>query len=173
MHKKAHDYSSAEKRGKLIIMRGLRVFSRKLGITGQCDIVEFHQSETGIAVRGFDEKWIPTPIEYKRGNAKVGDEDAVQLCAQAICLEEMLLTEITKGYLFYGETKRRTEVSFDKELRNHVEAICAEMHSMFERGYTPKVKTSRKCTACSLKNLCLPKLNKSMDVDKYISDHID
>ena len=173
MHKKAHDDSSVEKRGKLIIMRGLRVFSRKLGITGQCDIVEFHQNKTGISVSGFDGKWEPIPVEYKRGKAKEGVEDAVQLCAQAICLEEMLLTKITNGFLFYGETKRRAEVIFDKELRNHVETICFEMHSMLERGYTPKVKTSRKCKACSLKNVCMPELNQSVDVTKYISDHID
>ncbi len=151
MHKKAHDEMSVEKRGDLIIMRGLRISSRQLGLSGQCDVV---------------------PVEYKRGTEKDGSEDAVQLCAQAICLEEMFLTDIPKGYLFYGENKRRTEVIFDMTLRGQVEKLCEEMHTLYKKGNTPKVKTSKKCRSCSLKDLCLPKLNKKLNVERYIADRL-
>ncbi len=172
MHKKAHEEMSVEKRGKLLIMRGLRIASASLGISGQCDVVEFHQRKQGINLEGYDGLWQVVPVEYKRGTKKDGLEDEVQLCAQAICLEEMFLTEISKGYLFYGENKRREEVVFTSELRSHVEGICGEMHSLYKRGYTPKVKTTKKCKSCSLKDLCLPKLNKNLDVAKYINDQI-
>lgn len=172
MHKKAHEEMSVEKRGKLLIMRGLRVASPSLGISGQCDIIEFRQSEQGINLDGYDGLWQVLPVEYKRGMKKVGLEDEVQLCAQALCLEEMFLTEIPKGYLFYGENKRREEVCFNTELRNHVGGLCEEMHILYKKGYTPKVKTNKKCKSCSLKDLCLPKLNKNLDVEKYINDKI-
>lgn len=172
MHKKAHDESSVEKRGDLIIMRGLRISSAELGISGQCDVVEFHKKKNGIALSGYEGFWDVSPVEYKRGTAKAGREDEVQLCAQAICLEEMLLTEISKGYLFYEENRRRAEVIFDTDLRGYVRQICAEMHELYTRGYTPKVKTSVKCRACSLKELCIPKLNKALNVEKYIKERL-
>lgn len=168
MHKKAHEETAVEKRGDLLIMRGLRVFSPILGISGQSDVVEFRQASSGVTLSGYDGFWRVIPVEYKRGTAKEGREDEVQLCAQAMCLEEMLLTEIPKGYLYYGENKRRTEVAFNQELRAHVALICEEMHALYRRGHTPKVKTSKKCRACSLKDLCMPKLNKSLDVASYI-----
>lgn len=172
MHKKAHDENSVEKRGDLIIMRGLRVASAELGLSGQCDIVEFRKKKKGITLSGYEGFWDAAPVEYKRGTAKTGREDEVQLCAQAMCLEEILLTEIPKGYLFYGENRRRTEVNFDDELREHVRHVCQEMHELYGRGHTPKVKTSAKCRACSLKELCMPKLNNAHNVDKYIKDRL-
>ncbi|WP_251613903.1 CRISPR-associated protein Cas4 [Senimuribacter intestinalis] len=172
MHKKAHDESSVEKRGDLIIMRGLRIASRRLGLSGQCDVVEFHRGCGGITLSNYDGTWDVVPVEYKRGTEKDGCEDAVQLCAQAICLEEMFLTDIPKGYLFYGENKRRTEVIFDMTLRGQVEKLCEEMHTLYRKGNTPKVKTSKKCRSCSLKDLCLPKLNKKLNVERYIADRL-
>ena len=172
MHKKAHEEMSVEKRGNLIIMRGLRISSQQLGLSGQCDVVEFHQDAEGINLQEYEEKWLPVPVEYKRGTKKEGLEDEVQLCAQAICLEEMFMTEIPKGFLYYGENRRRTEVEFDDKLRNHVKDIADQMHNLYKRGTTPKVKTSQKCRSCSLNELCIPKLNKNMDVKKYISSMI-
>ncbi|MGF6376765.1 CRISPR-associated exonuclease Cas4 [Clostridiales Family XIII bacterium PM5-7] len=169
MHKKAHEEMSVEKRGPLLLMRGIRIASAELGISGQCDVVEFHQVKSGIELSNYDGQWEIIPVEYKRGTAKTGCEDEVQLCAQAMCLEEMFLTTITKGFLFYGENKRRTGVHFDESLRVQVKSLCREMHDLHRKGYTPKVKTSNKCRACSLKNLCLPKLNKNLNVEKYIS----
>ena len=172
MHKKAHDESSVEKRGDLIIMRGLRIASRRLGLSGQCDVVEFHRACGGITLSNYDGTWDVVPVEYKRGTEKDGCEDAVQLCAQAICLVEMFLTDIPKGYLFYGENKRRTEVIFDMTLRGQVEKLCEEMHTLYKKGNTLKVKTSKKCRSCSLKDLCLPKLNKKLNVERYIADRL-
>lgn len=168
MHKKAHQEESVEKRGNLIIMRGLRIVSHNLGISGQCDVVEFHKNSKGISLRGYDGLWKPIPVEYKRGTEKEGSEDEVQLCAQAMCLEEMLLTEIPKGYLYYGENRRRTEVLFDAELRKKVVDATSEIHAAHERKHTPRVKTSKKCQSCSLNEICIPKLNKSLDVNSYI-----
>lgn len=107
-HERAHDPSLSEKRGDMITVRALRVFSSELGISGECDVVEFRRDdENGAKLRGRDGRWIPTPIEYKSGSSKVGDADRLQLCAQAMCLEEMLGVEIELGYMFYGETHRR------------------------------------------------------------------
>lgn len=172
MHKRAHDETSVEKREKLIIMRGIRVFSSELGLSGQCDVVEFHREKVGIPLPQYEGLWSVLPIEYKKGTAKEGLEDKVQLCAQAICLEEMFLTEIPKGFLFYGENKRRTEVCFTPELREYVRKLSKEMHHLYERTHTPKVKTGTKCRACSLKDICIPKLNKKTSVENYIQGSI-
>ena len=110
-HERAHDPSLSEKRGDLITVRALRVFSSELGISGECDVVEFRRDdENGAKLRGRDGRWMPTPIEYKSGSSKAGDADRLQLCAQAMCLEEMLGVEIELGYMFYGETLRREKV---------------------------------------------------------------
>lgn len=171
-HKNAHNEESREKRGNTIIYRGLNVSSPTLGISGQCDIVEFHKSENGIHLRDYEDLWLPVPVEYKKGQPKDDSEDELQLCAQAMCLEEMLLTEIEKGYLFYGENRRRTEVIFTETLRNEVKNMTEEMHQLYKKSYTPKVKTSKKCNSCSLKNICLPKVQKGKNVAKYIDDMI-
>lgn len=173
MHKKAHDEVSFEKRGNLLITRGLRIKSRKLGMTGQCDVVEFHQTNDGINVFGYDGTWDVVPVEYKNGEPKEGEEDELQLCAQAVCLEEMFQTQIEKGYLFYGKNKHRTEVIFSNSLRQHLVEICVEMHHLFQKGYTPKVKTTPKCRSCSLNEVCVPKLEKISSVKKYIDSYIN
>ena len=107
-----------------------------LGINGVCDVVEFRKSEKGVTLYGRKGLFLPVPVEYKRGSLKETDEDVLQLTAQAICLEEMLLCEVPEGYLFYGETNRRTRVSFDDEVRQKVVDICREMHELYLR-YTP------------------------------------
>jgi len=168
MHKKAHDEGSFEKRGNLLIVRGLRISSRELGLSGQCDVVEFHQNEKGVELYGYEGKWNPVPVEYKHGAPKENNADELQLCAQAICLEEMFQTDVLEGYLYYGENRRRNHVEFTDALREEVKKAAREMHELFSRGYTPKVKTAKKCKACSLENLCIPKLQKAMDVREYI-----
>lgn len=172
MHKKAHDEGSFEKRGSLLIVRGLRISSRELGISGQCDVVEFHQDENGVTLFGYDEKWKPVPVEYKHGAPKENNADKLQLCAQAICLEEMFQTNIPEGYLFYGENRRRSHVEFTDDLREEVVKVTKEMHDLFRRGYTPNVKPTKQCKACSLENLCVPKLQKAMKVREYIEQNI-
>lgn len=172
MHNRAHDESLVEKRGNKLTVRGMRVASPRLGISGQCDVVEFLKAEEGITLTGYEGQWSVCPVEYKKGEKKEGQEDCLQLCAQAMCLEEMLLTEIPKGYLYYGKTRHREEVVFTSELRSEVESLVDEMHQLFSRGYTPKVKYSARCKACSLVNLCLPKLQKRKDVTAYIDERV-
>lgn len=108
-------------------------------------------------------------MEYKKGKPKVTDEDKLQLTAQAMCLEEMFSTTISEGALFYGETRRRENIVFSKELRNEVKEIFQEMHQYYARGYTPKVKKSKACSLCSLKEICLPKLERAVSVSNYIA----
>lgn len=172
MHRKAHDESSFEKRGNLLTVRGLRISSRELGLSGQCDVVEFHQDENGIELFGYDGKWNPVPVEYKHGAPKENNADELQLTAQALCLEEMFQAEIPGGYLYYGENRRRTHVEFNQEIREEVKRTAREMHELFRKGHTPNVKPDKKCKACSLENLCLPKLQKTMNVRTYIEQGI-
>lgn len=169
MHENAHDGEKRESRGELLIIRGLRVFSRTLGVSGQCDVVEFHRDPDGISLRGHEGLWKPFPVEYKRGKPKAHSADELQLCAQAMCLEEMLCCDIPRGALFYGEPRRRTVVDFAPDLRREVQDCLAEMHRLYDRGYTPKVKTGSMCRSCSLKDLCLPSLTRQRPVAEYLN----
>lgn len=168
MHQRAHSEMLTEKRGDTVITRGMAVVSRSLGVSGQCDVVEFKKSEEGVSIFGWDEKWLPFPVEYKRGQPKDGNFDAAQLCCQAMCLEEMLLCRIPSGALYYGETRRRTDIVFDEVLRGEVTAALEEMHQLYIRGYTPKVKPQKGCAACSIKEQCLPSLTRTKTVTEYL-----
>lgn len=172
MHQRAHDEKQVEMRGNILIVRGLRVHSAQLNATGICDVVEFYREESGIALQDYDGYWRPYPVEYKRGSPKAHDADELQLCAQAMCLEEMLLTHITEGSLYYGETRRRVCVAFTAEMRKRVCDLLLEMHQYTKRGYTPRPKHSKACAACSLKELCLPKLSRTSSVSEFIRRHI-
>ena len=116
----------------------------------------------------FEGRWLPYPVEYKKGEPKENNADVLQLCAQAMCLEEMLLCDIPEGSLFYGQNRRRTHVEFTEELRGQVKSMLTEMHDLWKKGYTPKVKPKKGCNACSLKEICVPKLSKSKQVASYI-----
>ena len=168
LHERAHDPGLREKRPGLIVVRGMAVSSRTLGVSGACDVVEFRRCAAGVPLRNEEGLFQPYPVEYKRGKPKEGTEDALQLCGQAMCLEEMLCCEIPQGALYYGEPHRRTEVDFTPELRQEVTDLLIEMHDLYQRGYTPKVKPSKSCNACSLKELCLPKLLRSRSVSAYL-----
>lgn len=167
MHEKAHS-GDVESRGDVVIMRALRVFSATLGVSGECDVVEFNRNADGISLNGHDGLWQPYPVEYKRGKPKEHNADEMQLCAQAMCLEEMLCCTIPCGALFYGEPRRRTEVEFTPELRRAVEDSLNEMHDYYKRGYTPKAKPRKGCTACSLREICLPKMAQRKSVAAYV-----
>lgn len=172
LHEKTHDLTIKEKRGDLIISRGMPIFSRQLGITGACDVVELHKSQDGVNIFGRDGKYNPIPVEYKRGKPKEDAHDELQLCAQAMCLEEMLLCNIPEAYLFYGETKHRHRIAINEDLRKHVKLIFKEMHELYDKKYTPKVKVSKSCKSCSLNESCMPKLCKNSSVKEYIHKNI-
>ncbi len=173
MHKKVHDPYLKEKRKDLIITRALPVSSRKLGISGECDVVEFQKCEDGIQLHGHRGLYKIYPIEYKKGSPKIGEEDILQLTAQALCLEEMFSTAIPEGAIFYGETRQREVIAITDERRAQVEDMFKEMHQYFARQYTPKVKYTKSCNACSLKNSCLPKLGRAVSVKAYMEKMLE
>lgn len=168
MHQRAHDRAERESRGDLLIARGMRVFSEELGIAGECDVVEFRRAAGGVPLSNREGLWLPFPIEYKRGSPKDIPSDVLQLCAQAMCLEFMLCCEIRQGALFYGETRRRERVEFTTALRDEVRALTGEMHDLARSGHTPRVRPNRGCNACSLKELCLPKLLRGSSAKAYL-----
>lgn len=170
LHENCHDSYSSESRGSVIISRGMPVFSRTLGASGECDIVEFIRGENGISLSGKDGLYSVYPVEYKHGEPKENDCDKMQLAAQAICLEEMLQCEIKSGAVFYEKNRRRLKVELTDELKDSVRRMFREMHDYCARGYVPKVKPTKSCNACSLKELCLPKLYKLHDVRGYLDE---
>lgn len=173
LHQRCHDAKQDESRGDLLILRDMRVSSPTLGLSGACDVVEFHRSPEGIYLQGREGLWLPYPVEYKRGKPKPHQADELQLCTQAICLEEMLCCSIPEGSLFYGETRRRQPVTFDPSLRQTVQEMAAQMHQYAQRGYTPKVKPKKGCSACSLKDLCLPVLCKNRSAAKWTAEKLE
>lgn len=174
LHSRTDDPFFTETRKGLIIARAVPVASYRVGLAGVCDVIEFVESPDGVKLPGREGLYLPTPVEYKRGAPKQDACDEAQLCAQAICLEEMLSVTIRVGYLYYGETRHRTEVQLTNELRLLVEEMSAEMHAYFKRGYTPRVKISRACRSCSLADVCLPELQeKTLPVSQYIRQKMD
>lgn len=168
MHKRVHDPYLTEKRKDVMIARALPVSSRTLGISGECDVVEFHKCEDGIRLYGHRGLYSVYPVEYKKGKPKLTEEDRLQLAAQAMCLEEMFSIPVEEGAVYYGEIRRREPVQITEELREEVRSMFQEMHQYYDRHYTPNVKYSRACSACSLKEVCLPKLGKTVSVKNYI-----
>ncbi len=180
LHHRVDDPFFTEKRKGVVIARSVPVSSSRLGLSGVCDVVEFtalpEDTETseGVALPGRSGRWAPAPVEYKRGKAKQDPCDEAQLCAQAMCLEEMLAVPVPAGNLYYGETRRRVAVALTTELRALVYKAAAEMHAYYERGYTPRVKPSKACRSCSLADVCLPKLQgSSQSVAGYIRQELE
>lgn len=167
LHEKVHDPAASGMRKGSFVSRGMPVFSRTLGISGECDAVEFQRAAAGVTLHGREGKYRVYPIEYKRGEPKECDADLLQLTAQAMCLEEMLVCEISEGALFYAKTRRRQVVVFTTELREKVVAAFAEMHRYYREGRIPQAKPSKSCNACSLKELCLPRLVKLTGAAEY------
>lgn len=173
LHERAHDASQREQRGDLLITRDMRIFSRSLGISGACDVVEFRRSKTGIPLAGLEGLFQPCPVEYKKGKPREDHANDVQVCAQAICLEEMLCCSIPEGILYFGETRKRVKVPLTEELREEVRVALDEMHQLYKRKHTPKVKRTKACNACSLKEICLPALMKQNSVTAYYRSRLE
>ncbi len=170
LHERA-DSDETEVRGDLRIARGLRIRSLKHGLVGRADVVEFYRDEApgAVELEGVDGRWRPIPIEYKRGRVKFNSIDEVQICAQALCLEEMLGSVIEGGFLFYGKTRRRHPVTFSPTLR-HATTDCVErIRVAMASGKTPHARYQKKCDRCSLYELCLPKaIEQSQQVREYL-----
>jgi CRISPR-associated exonuclease Cas4 len=153
------DARHGESRGDLHVARGIPLRSFRLGLSGKTDLVEFHRlsaGEAGALLSGHPGSWRPFPVEYKRGKPKTHRADEVQLCAQALCLEEMLGAEVPAGALFYGQTRRRQEIPFDSLLRELTEATAARLHGLISSGITPPPVREPKCDRCSLLEVCMP-----------------
>lgn len=179
LHERAHEAPS-ETRGDVRIARGLRIRSLGLGLSGIADVVEFHKTDKDevpenqlVKLPGRSGLWKPFPIEYKRGRPKILSCDEVQLCAQAICLEEMMDCFIPEGALYYGKTKRRHDVRFDDALRNLTEELAGRLHELSRTGITPPPEYGKKCQSCSLMNVCMPEaVSKNKSVERYINNAI-
>jgi len=161
MHERVHEEGS-ESRGAIRIERGVPLRSLRLGLIGKADVVEFHRQTDG--------SWLPFPVEYKRGKPKKDDSDRVQLCAQALCLEEMLKVFVPDGALFYGKTRRRLDFALDGTLRKLTEETAMCLHELVTSEHTPKPVYTKKCDTCSLAGMCLPKtVGKRRSVQRYLS----
>lgn len=168
MHERVHDDNFTELRGSVLLSRGMPVRSEMLKITGECDMVELHKNENGVPIQGREGLWQVYPVEYKHGEPDERGADELQLCAQAMCLEEMLVTEIPEGAIYYGKTRHRMTVALTEDLRKQTRDALTEMHRLFSQGYTPKAKWTRACKNCSLVEICLPKLEKRMRASEYV-----
>ena len=174
LHKRVDEPFFTEKQSGTITARSVPVASYRLGLAGICDVVEFTESPQGVRLPGREGLFLAAPVEYKRGHEKQDACDEAQLCAQAICLEEMLSVSIPAGYLYYGETRHRVEVELNNALRKLVQEMSNEMHAYFSRGYTPRVRTSKACRSCSLADICLPVLqDKTIPASEYIRQQIE
>lgn len=176
LHERVHQLEH-ESRGTLRIARGLRLRSNTLGVAGVADVVEFHRcqekSSGGVGLPGVAGSWRPYPVEYKRGRPKADHCDEVQLCAQAVCLEEMLDTEVAAGALFYGRTRRRHDVVFDKSIRQMTAKVATRLHDLMRVGATPPPVDLKRCTSCSLRDDCLPNAAGSKQAVAYVQRSLD
>lgn len=173
MHERVHDAGASEKRGSLILARGMPVCSQRLGLSGFCDMVELIQDEEGgTPIHGRSGKYRLFPVEYKRGKPDFHHADEWQLCAQAMCLEEMLCTDIPEGAIYYGELRRRKIVALDGALRGNVERAVREMHQLYARRHTPRVKAQRACKSCSLREACQPGLPDKTASARYVTKNL-
>ncbi|NLX90937.1 MAG: CRISPR-associated protein Cas4 [Firmicutes bacterium] len=163
LHERVDDPYFVESRGAIKTIRSVPLLSRRLGLYGFADVIEYYSPSEADHL---DEMTI---IEYKRGRPKPDDRDEVQLCAQAMCLEEMLGIRLKGGFFFYGETRHRHKILYSKDLRERVIRLSEKMHDLFAKGITPHAVKSKKCSNCSMKDLCLPILGKKKStVGKYI-----
>lgn len=185
-HKRVHDSAPRrERRGDLIITRGLLLRSFELGLSGIADVVEFHLaadeeqqtqdgSYTSISLPGISGLWVPLPVEYKRGRPKAHRADEVQLCAQALCLEEMTGVHVHSGALFYGKAQRRVNVACDLELRALTQNAARRFHELFEKGETPAAVKEKRCQSCSLADLCVPEaMNRRRSAKRFVAAEVN
>ena len=159
-HKHAHDMGR-ELRSGISRLRGISLQSLCLGLSGKSDCIELLEDLNGCTVFGLQGKWRVCPVEYKHGKRRNEIEYEVQLCAQAMCLEEMWRCHISSGFLYYANDRKRKQVDFTNNLRRLVEAGSRELHEMLGNNVTPMAEKSPKCSRCSIIELCMPNVKKS------------
>lgn len=174
LHERVDNSFLTEKRGSTITVRAMPIRSELLRLQGIADVVEFWETQgNGLMLPGRKGRWIPVPIEYKRGKHKTNNCDRIQVCAQAICLEEMLGTSIKEGFIFYEQSRRREAVHIDDELRLLTQRLAVSMYQLFSTGVTPPAVWGNQCQQCSLLNQCTPQLvKKKIAVNDYISNNL-
>jgi CRISPR-associated exonuclease Cas4 len=171
------DELGRESRSSLIVSHGVGIRSLRFGVTGKVDVVEFRLNNgaaSGCQLSGKADSWIPYPIEYKRGTARRGFGDDVQICAQALCLEEMLECSVPAGSIYYASTRKRREIAFDDKLRAETTTAILGVRSLIAAGVTPPPEYGKKCDTCSLFDLCQPKLSASgKDPRRYLTRYLE
>jgi CRISPR-associated exonuclease Cas4 len=161
LHERVHEQAGESRQG-VRIERGVPLRSLRLGLSGVADLVEFRPLAGG--------GWQPFPVEYKRGKPKPDHSDEIQLCAQAMCLEEMMSVEIPEGAMFYGKTHHRHDVKFSVEIRQETDTTAGRVHALIASGVTPKPEYKKKCKQCSFIELCLPNaVGKGGTVKRYLA----
>ena len=174
MHERVDNPTVVEKRGNLLTSRSVPIISQTLRLYGIADVIEFIQDDNGeVELANYPGLWRAYPVEYKLGKPKPTNIDKVQLCAQAICLEEMFNTTINLAYIYYGRPRRRYEVALDSALREDTYALAFAMHEQYRTGITPAAEISKACKSCSLAELCIPELYEAPPVSQYLRRFID
>jgi len=174
IHERADDPFLSETRGEVITSRAYPLVSHRLGLYGIADVIEYVRASRGIVLPGREGYWNVCPVEYKRGRPKIDERDEVQLVAQVMCLEEMLNIRIDTADFFYYEIRRRIHLAITKDLRDLVISLSHEMHQIFHAGVTPPATPSQNCKACSLVEICVPKLTlKCQSVNNYVKKHVN
>ncbi|MEW6141340.1 MAG: CRISPR-associated protein Cas4 [Thermodesulfobacteriota bacterium] len=186
-HERVHGLVGTEVRGSVRIVRGLLIRSLQLGLSGKADMVEFHRAEepsgqpfhqqrsfSGVRLPATKGLWSPYPVEYKSGILRSNRSFEVQLCAQAMCLEEMLRVQVPRGAIYFGKTGRRLELLLDERLRSETRAAAFRLHEIAASGTTPRVKHEKKCAKCSLLDSCMPQIvGRGRKVSLYIRRMVD
>jgi CRISPR-associated exonuclease Cas4 len=177
LHERADDPFNSTSLKHTVTLRSVPLVSYHLGLTGFADVVEYRATDlaqNSISLPARDGRWQPVPVEYKRGKPKPDERDEVQLCAQAMCLEEMHTIQISEGFLYYGETRHRHEVNFDEKLRSRVFFLAGKMHELFSGGLTPQPVYKPHCRSCSLFDICLPgSLSGNEKASDYLNEVLD
>ena len=176
LHKHVDDPKYRQKSGECITLRSVRLSSYELGLYGLSDIVELHPApfnDNFITHSKYPGKWIPTVVEYKHGKPKPNNIDEVQLAAQVMCLEEMYNLHLNHASFFYAEIRRRVDVEMSDELKQTVSDCAKQMHEIFQSGNMPPIDYSKKCTNCSLKDICMPQIAKCLKVKNYLTQRLN
>lgn len=173
LHLRVDDPDLPQQRGETVTLRSVPLVSHRLGLYGVSDIVELTptEGETYFRHPRYPGRWQAAPVEYKRGRPKRHNADKLQLCAEALSLEEMYGITIPIGYLYYGETKHRLEVPLTETMRSELVETVREMHHLTEVGGTAPPIYDQRCRRCSLRDLCLPELSQRTNVRTYYHTH--